>query len=132
MSLQIFGSNLAVIKLFSSCIQVIEARASSERSQVLLKNVAERKKQKQAQKQGLVILAAIYGDIKAYERGTNLVDKSASTEDDDADLPPPYLDVAIPVQFLVDDFGQLRVCVSHALPLSSIAFISYHFLYFNP
>jgi DnaJ family protein C protein 11 len=93
----------------STYAQVVEARASSERSQLLLKNVAERKKQKQAQRRGLVILAAVYGDIKAYERGTNLVDKSASTEDDDVDLPPPYLDVAIPVQFLVDDFGQLRL-----------------------
>lgn len=78
--------------------------------------MAERKKQKQAQRQGLVILAAVYGDIKAYERGTNLVDKSASTEDDDVDLPPPYLDVAIPVQFLVDDFGQLWVCVPQLFP----------------
>lgn len=89
----------------------MEARASSEKSQLLLKNVADRKKQKQAQQKGLVILAAIYGDIQAYERGTNCMDKSASTEDDDADLPPPYLDVAIPIQFLINDFGQLQVCV---------------------
>lgn len=76
---------------------------------MLLKNVAERKKQKQAQRQGLVILSAVYGDIKAYERGASGADKATSEEDDDADLPPPYLDVGIPIQFLVDDFGQLRV-----------------------
>lgn len=87
----------------------MEARASAEKAQLLLKNVAERKKQKQAQRQGLVILSAVYGDIKAYERGASRADKSASSEDDDADLPPPYLDVGIPIQFLVDDFGQLRV-----------------------
>ena len=88
----------------------MEARASSEQAQLLLKNVAERKRQKQAQRQGLVILSAVYGDIKAYERGANGADGSAgSEEDDDADLPPPYLDVGIPIQFLVDDFGQLRV-----------------------
>lgn len=89
--------------------QVIEARASSEKSQLLLKNVAERKKQKQAQRQGLVVLAAVYGDIREYELEINCVDKSASTEDNDADLPPPYLDVAIPLQFLVDDLGRLQL-----------------------
>ncbi|XP_024367053.1 chaperone protein dnaJ 13 [Physcomitrium patens] len=89
--------------------QVMEARASSEKAQLLLKNVAERKKQKQAKRQGLVILSATYGDIKAYERGLKRVDEDASNEDDDADLPPPYLDVTIPIQFLVDDFGQLRL-----------------------
>lgn len=103
----------------SSCIQVIEARASSEKSQLLLKNVAERKKQKQAQRQGLVVLAAVYGDIREYELEINCVDKSASTEDNDADLPPPYLDVAIPLQFLVDDLGRLQVFVSFALCLPS-------------
>lgn len=89
--------------------QVMEARASSEKAQVLLKNVAERKRQKQAQREGLVILSAVYGDMKAHERGANRADESASSEDDDADLPPPYLDVGIPIQFLVDDFGQLRL-----------------------
>ena len=88
----------------------MEARATSEKSQLLLKNIAIRKKQKQAEQNGLVILAAIYGDIKAYEQGTNCLDKSATTEDVDANLPPPYLDVAIPIQFLINDFGQLLVC----------------------
>ena len=77
----------------------------------MLKNVAERKKQKQAQRKGLVILAAFYGDIKAQERGVFNVDESERViEGENADLPPPYLDVAIPLQFLVDDSGQLRVC----------------------
>ena len=89
----------------------MEARASSEKSQLLLKNAAIRKKQKQVEQKGLVILAAIYGDIKAYEQGTNCMDKFASIEDDDTNLPPPYLDVAIPIQFLTNDFGQLRVCI---------------------
>ena len=91
-------------------MQVVEARASAEKAQSLLKNVAERKKQKQALRQGLVILSAVYGDLKAYERGMDRTDRSEGSEDDDADLPPPYLDVGIPIQFLVDDFGQLRVC----------------------
>lgn len=77
----------------------------------MLKNVAERKKQKQAQRKGLVILAAFYGDIKAHERGISGIDETEQViEGENADLPPPYLDVAIPLQFLVDDCGQLRVC----------------------
>jgi hypothetical protein len=51
---------------------------------------------KQAQRQGLVILSAVYGDMKVHERGANWAEESASSEDDDADLPPPYLDVGIP------------------------------------
>lgn len=99
----------------------MEARASSEKAQLLLKNVAERKKQKQAKRQGLVILSATYGDIKAYERGLKRVDEDASNEDDDADLPPPYLDVTIPIQFLVDDFGQLRVYECQAYSVDDFA-----------
>ncbi|CAK9883200.1 unnamed protein product [Sphagnum jensenii] len=90
--------------------QVLDARASSAKAQLLLKNVAERKKQKQAQRQGLVILEASYGDIRAHEQGVDSInDSGLRPEDDDSDLPPPYLDVTIPLQFLVDDSGQLQL-----------------------
>ncbi|CAM6011466.1 unnamed protein product [Sphagnum balticum] len=93
--------------------QVLDARASSAKAQLLLKNVAEQKRQKQAQTQGLVILEASYGDIRACQQGaTSSVDDSGvQPEDDDSDLPPPYLDVTIPLQFLVDDSSQLQVVV---------------------
>jgi DnaJ family protein C protein 11 len=89
--------------------QVHDARAASENLQLLLKNVADRKKQKQVQSQGLVILAAIYGDIEAYEKGVSGIQYTAQSAGNGiADL-PPYLDVTIPLQFLVDDSGQLRL-----------------------
>ncbi len=98
--------------------QVLDARASSAKAQLLLKNVAERKKQKQAQRQGLVILEASYGDIRAQEQGVDSInDSGLRQEDDDSDLPPPYLDVTIPLQFLVDDSGQLQVWFPIPSPL---------------
>jgi DnaJ family protein C protein 11 len=98
--------------------QVLDARASSAKAQLLLKNVAERKKQKQAQRQGLVILEASYGDIRAQEQGVDSINNSGlRPEDDDSDLPPPYLDVTIPLQFLVDDSGQLQVWFPIPSPL---------------
>jgi DnaJ family protein C protein 11 len=97
---------------------VLDARASSTKAQLLLKNVAERKKQKQAQRQGLVILEASYGDIRAHEQGVDSInDSGLRPEDDDSDLPPPYLDVTIPLQFLVDDSGQLQVWFPIPSPL---------------
>ena len=102
------------------CFQVFDARAASENLQLLLKNVAERKKQKQVQSQGLVILAAIYGDIEAYEKGVSGIQYTAhSTGNGIADL-PPYLDVTIPLQFLVDDSGQLRVWIIQFSGLQNI------------
>jgi DnaJ family protein C protein 11 len=93
-------------------VQVLEARASSAKLQLLLKDVANRKEQKQVQRQGLVILAAIYGDIKAYEKGLSALHKSAEVAlEEDACLLPSYLDVVIPMRFLVDDSGQLWVCI---------------------
>ncbi len=97
---------------------MLDARASSTKAQLLLKNVAERKKQKQAQRQGLVILEASYGDIRAQEQGVDSInDSGLRPEDDDSDLPPPYLDVTIPLQFLVDDSGQLQVWFPIPSPL---------------
>ncbi|KAL3679639.1 hypothetical protein R1sor_022595 [Riccia sorocarpa] len=88
--------------------KVLEARASSEKAQSLLRNVAERKRRKQAQNNGLVILEAVYGDIKRRQGSTSSLGEEVD-DLDDADLPPPNIDVTIPIQFLVDDSGELRL-----------------------
>lgn len=91
-------------------MQVLEARAASEKAQLLLSNVAERKRQKQTQRDGLVIVEGLYGDIKNKDRNDSSDMRSVEElDDDDGDLPPPHIDVTIPLQFLVDDSGELRV-----------------------
>lgn len=93
--------------------QVLEARAESEKAQLLLSNVAERKRRKQAQRDGLVILEGLYGVIKKQDRNeTSEIRPVEDLDDDDSDLPPPNIDVAVPLQFLVDDSGELRVGIS--------------------
>ncbi|KAL2613341.1 hypothetical protein R1flu_025033 [Riccia fluitans] len=87
--------------------KVLEARAASEKAQLLLRIVAERKRRKQAQNNGLVIIEAVYGDIKRRQGPAWYLGEEV--EDDDADLPPPNIDVTIPIQFLVDDSGELRL-----------------------
>ncbi|CAM6104551.1 unnamed protein product [Calypogeia fissa] len=90
--------------------KVLEARAASEKAQLLLSNVAERKRQKQIQRDGLVILEGLYGDIKDKDRNDASDLRSVDELDgEDGDLPPPHIDVTIPLQFLVDDSGELRL-----------------------
>lgn len=83
------------------CAQVHEARAAAEKAQQLLQNVATRKTNKQLETGGLVITKAIYGNRKAFK-------KRNGTRDDDQ-LALQVLDVTIPLNFLVNDSGQLKV-----------------------
>eukprot|EP00252_Welwitschia_mirabilis_P022430 TRINITY_DN6065_c0_g1_i1.p1 TRINITY_DN6065_c0_g1~~TRINITY_DN6065_c0_g1_i1.p1 ORF type:complete len:541 (-),score=142.90 TRINITY_DN6065_c0_g1_i1:625-2247(-) len=84
--------------------QVIAARERAMKAQSLLQNVAERKKSKQAEKGGLIINEAVYGNLKGQ--------KSSAMEhidESELQLPPPFLDVTIPLTFLVDDSGHLKL-----------------------
>ncbi|CAA0841850.1 Chaperone protein dnaJ 13 [Striga hermonthica] len=82
--------------------QVQESRAAAKKAQQLLKNVANRKQNKQLEKGGLVIVKAIYGNSKSISNREN----SEETEDEEASQ---ILDVTIPLNFLVNDSGQLKL-----------------------
>lgn len=84
--------------------QVLEGKAAAEKAQTLLHNVAMRKKDKQAARGGLVIIEAIYGNLKGH--GQREEEPVSGIENE---LPPPTLDVTIPLNFLVDDSGQLKL-----------------------
>lgn len=83
-------------------VQVKEARAAAEKAQQLLQNVANRKRNKQAELGGLVITKAVYGNAKALKKR----DESGESNDD---LASQVLDVTIPLNFLVNDLGQLKL-----------------------
>ncbi|XP_043809896.1 chaperone protein dnaJ 13 isoform X2 [Manihot esculenta] len=81
--------------------QVREARAAAEKAQQLLQNVASRKRTRQVERNGLVITKAVYGSGKALKKGEGLRevnDESASE----------VIDVTVPLNFLVNDVGQLK------------------------
>lgn len=83
------------------CPQVREARAAAEKAQQLLQNVANRKTNKQLETGGLVITKAVYGNHKAFK-------ERKETRDGDQ-LALQVLDVTVPLNFLVNDSGQLKV-----------------------
>lgn len=96
----------------STIVQVLEGRAKAEKAQSLLLNSADRKKRKQADRGGLVIVHAIYGNLSDFQReklssrhNQELPVDSALSEEED--FPPPVLDVTMTLNFLVDDSGQL-------------------------
>ncbi|XP_057816314.2 chaperone protein dnaJ 13 isoform X1 [Cryptomeria japonica] len=84
--------------------QVLEARAAASNAQTLLQNVANRKQKKQAERGGLVITEAVYGNLKGHSEN-----EEETTPSIDNELPLPILDVTIPLNFLVDDSGQLKL-----------------------
>nr|ATB19888.1 putative OWL1 [Juniperus drupacea] len=84
--------------------QVLEARAAASNAQTLLQNVANRKLKKQAERGGLVITKAVYGNLKGHSEK-----EEETTLGIDNELPLPILDVTIPLNFLVDDSGQLKL-----------------------
>ncbi|GER49569.1 chaperone protein dnaJ [Striga asiatica] len=82
--------------------QVQESRAAAKKAQQLLKNVANRKQNKQLEIGGLVIVKAVYGNSKSISNREN----SEETEDEEASQ---IIDVTIPLNFLVNDSGQLKL-----------------------
>lgn len=84
-------------------MKVREAREAARKAQNLLENVSNRKKNKQMEKDGLVITRAIYGNLKANRVGN----ENGEVNDDVASQ---VLDVTLPLNFLVTEAGQLKVC----------------------
>ncbi|XVF13377.1 hypothetical protein REPUB_Repub08aG0202900 [Reevesia pubescens] len=82
--------------------QVQEARKAAAKAQQLLENVANRKRNKQQETGGLVITNAIYGNLKALKKG----DELRETNDE---LTSQVLDVTLPLNFLINDLGQLKL-----------------------
>ncbi|CAD5163862.1 unnamed protein product [Musa acuminata subsp. malaccensis] len=74
--------------------QIRKARDAAKKAQKLLQNVSNRKKNKEVEKDGLVITKAIYGNLRTA-RGT---EEHLEVDDDVASL---ILDVTLPLNFLV-------------------------------
>ena len=79
-----------------------EARTAAEKAQQLLQNVANRKRNRQSEIGGLIITKAIYGSQKALKKRDEL-----SVPNDESSL--SVIDVTLPLNFLVNDSGQLKV-----------------------
>ncbi|KAM7525575.1 hypothetical protein LguiA_015477 [Lonicera macranthoides] len=82
--------------------QVRESRAAAGKAQQLLQNVANRKRSKQLETDGLVITEAVYGSPIALKNKDNL-------EEQKDDLASQIMDVTLPLNFLVNDSGQLKL-----------------------
>ncbi|KAF5729851.1 DnaJ heat shock N-terminal domain-containing family protein [Tripterygium wilfordii] len=82
--------------------QVQEAKAAAEKAQRLLENVANRKRNRQIETNGLVITKATYGSSKVLKKG----DESREMNDE---LASQLFDVTIPLNFVVNDSGQLKL-----------------------
>ncbi|KAL7111370.1 hypothetical protein ACP275_05G082500 [Erythranthe tilingii] len=84
--------------------QVKEARTAAKKAQQLLQNVANRKRNKQLEMGGLVIVKAIYGNIKAWHNKSE-----QETEEKEDEVASQIIDVTVPLNFLVNDSGQLKL-----------------------
>ncbi|XP_021901746.1 chaperone protein dnaJ 13 isoform X2 [Carica papaya] len=82
--------------------QVQEARAAAEKAQQLLRNVADRKKRRQMETGGLVITKSLYGNPKALKKA----DESGEMTEE---LASQLIDVTLPLNFLINDSGQLKL-----------------------
>ncbi|KAF8380498.1 hypothetical protein HHK36_027985 [Tetracentron sinense] len=83
-------------------INVREAREAAEKAQQLLQNVANRKRNRQLETGGLIITKAVYGNRKALKK------RNEYREVDD-ELASQVVDVTLPLNFLVNDSGQLKL-----------------------
>ncbi|KAH9777279.1 Chaperone protein dnaJ 13 [Citrus sinensis] len=90
--------------------QVQEAKAAAQKAQQLLQNVANRKRNKQLEIGGLIITKAVYGARKALT-------KLGETGESSDELASQVLDVTLPLNFLVNDSGRLKVWFSRVLLL---------------
>lgn len=82
--------------------QVQEAKAAAEKAQQMLQNVANRKRNKQSETGGLVIIEAVYGSPNALKSINNPEEKKD-------ELASQIMDVTLPLNFLVTDSGQLKL-----------------------
>lgn len=82
--------------------QVRETKAAAQKAQQLLQNVANRKRNKQLEIGGLIITKAVYGARKALT-------KLGETGESSDELASQVLDVTLPLNFLVNDSGQLKL-----------------------
>ncbi|KAK2969438.1 hypothetical protein RJ640_012838 [Escallonia rubra] len=82
--------------------QVREARVAANKAQQLLQNVANRKRSRQLETSGLVITKAVYGNSKVLKN----IDKLEENQDE---IASQIMDVTIPLNFLINDFGQLKL-----------------------
>ncbi|XP_042007657.1 chaperone protein dnaJ 13-like [Salvia splendens] len=82
--------------------QVEEAINAATKAQQLLQNVANRKKIKQEEMGGLVVVQALYGSQKA------LLNRHRSEETGDG-VPSQIIDITVPLNFLVTDSGKLKL-----------------------
>ncbi|XP_061980117.1 chaperone protein dnaJ 13-like isoform X1 [Populus nigra] len=85
-----------------SSAQVREARIAAEKAQQLLQTVANRKRSRQLETNGLVITKAVYGNSKALKKA----DKSREVNNESAS---EVIDVTIPLNFLINDSGRLQL-----------------------
>lgn len=109
-TLKVCVGHRRVLQVFL-CVQVQEAKAAAEKAQQLLENVANRKKNKQLETGGLVIIEAVYGNPKAIKKITN----NSEEKKDEYELASQIVDVTLPLNFLVNDSGQLKVRLTYYL-----------------
>ncbi|KAL8103195.1 chaperone protein dnaJ 13 [Apium graveolens] len=82
--------------------EVQRARALAEKAQRLLENVANRKRSQQEETGGLVIIEAKYGN-------QNFLKNRFRSEEQKDELALQVIDVTLPLNFLVNDSGQLKL-----------------------
>ncbi|CAL5187644.1 unnamed protein product [Lathyrus oleraceus] len=92
----------ALEKEGKSSAQVQEGRAAAEKAQKLQQNVANRKRSKQLEMDGLVILKALYGS-------DTILNNLYSSNETSFESTSGVIDVTTPLNFLVNDSGQLKL-----------------------
>jgi DnaJ family protein C protein 11 len=83
-------------------VQVQEGRAAAEKAQKLQQNVANRKRNRQLETNGLVIMKALYGS-------DTILNNLNSSSDTSFESTSGVIDVTTPLNFLVNDSAQLKV-----------------------
>ncbi|KAI0488280.1 hypothetical protein KFK09_028108 [Dendrobium nobile] len=97
-------SEFSTVRLFYNIgIQVQEARKVAKKAQKILETVSNRKKNKQLENGGLVISKAVYGNLQEMERS------GEHREDHNDEVASQVLDVTLPLNFLVNDSGKLKL-----------------------
>jgi DnaJ family protein C protein 11 len=92
----------ALEKEGKSSAQVQEGRAAAEKAQKLQQNVANRKRNRQLETNGLVIMKALYGS-------NTILNNLYSSSDTSFESTSGVIDVTTPLNFLVNDSGQLKL-----------------------